>query len=230
MTPPGLVPPEAVTGPNDVPSSSPLFARGGHNACQRARRDDLLAATRGDAVEATSIQALVRLRDALDLHGADASLVSALDELMHTGGSTRQTWRHGAAPGLPKVEPLPPRSLFAVALDNAVEGCVRETFGALVSRHQALHARDGGVRAFMARVAEDETRHAELFWKVDHWAQARLSAGERDVLRLAKQRASEALRAEVAEPVSPVFVSEAGLPPPEVAVALVDTLARELWA
>ncbi|AEI69214.1 hypothetical protein [Corallococcus macrosporus] len=50
------------------------------------------------------------------------------------------------------------------------------------------------------------------------------------MLQLAKQRAAAALREEAAAPVNPVLVSEAGLPSPEVAVALVDTLARELWA
>ncbi|WP_043710632.1 ferritin-like domain-containing protein [Corallococcus macrosporus] len=186
-------------------------------------------------LEAASIQAFLRLREELALHGADvalqdAALVSALEEVMHTEVSARLAGRHGATPPAPQVDAAAPRSLFAVALDNAVEGCVRETFGALVARHQAMHARDGEVRASMARIAEDETRHAALSWKIDQWAQARLSGSEREVLQLAKQRAAAALREEAAAPVNPVLVSEAGLPSPEVAVALVDTLARELWA
>ncbi len=186
-------------------------------------------------LEAASVQALLRLREELALHGADSSLqaaalASALEEVVHTDASTRLAGWYGATPCAPRVEPLPPRSLFAVALDNAVEGCVRETFGALVAQHQALHARDEELRAFLTRIAEDETRQAELSWEVDRWAQARLSGAEREVLRLAKQRASEALRAEAAVPVNPVLVSEAGLPPPEVAVEMVDVLARELWA
>ncbi|AKQ67916.1 putative lipoprotein [Myxococcus hansupus] len=170
---------------------------------------------------------LSRLREELTFHGAEvthqgAALVSALEDVLRGVG--------GEEPSAPQVESLAPRSLFAVALDNAADGCVRETFGALVAQHQALHARDGEVRAFMARIAEDETRRAELSWKVDRWVQDRLSDAERDVLRLVKQRASEALRAEAAVPLHPVLVSEAGLPAPEVAVELVDSLARELWA
>lgn len=186
-------------------------------------------------LEAASIQAFLLLREELAAHGADlalqdAALMSALEEVMHTEISARLAGRHGATPQAPRVDVAAPRSLFAVALDNAVEGCVRETFGALVARHQSLHAQDTDVRTSMARIAEDETRHAELSWKIDAWAQARLSEGEREVLRLAKQRAAAALREEAAAPVNPVLVSEAGLPPPEVAVAMVDTLAQELWA
>ncbi|QDE67392.1 ferritin [Myxococcus xanthus] len=186
-------------------------------------------------LEAASIQAFLLLREELAAHGADlalqdAALMSALEEVMHTEVSARLAGRHGATPQAPRVDAAAPRSLFAVALDNAVEGCVRETFGALVARHQSLHAQDAEVRTSMARIAEDETRHAELSWKIDAWAQARLSEGEREVLRLAKQRAAAALREEASVPVNPVLVSEAGLPPPEVAVAMVDTLAQELWA
>ncbi|MFP2957806.1 ferritin-like domain-containing protein [Myxococcus sp. 1LA] len=186
-------------------------------------------------LEAASIQAFLRLREELAMHGADvalqdAALMSALEEVMHTEVSARLAGRHGATAPAPRVDAAAPRSLFAVALDNAVEGCVRETYGALVARHQALHARDSEVRASMARIAEDETRHAELSWKIDQWAQERLSDAERDVLRLAKQRAAAALREEAAAPVNPVLESAAGLPSPEVAVAMVDTLARALWA
>ncbi|MBZ4415168.1 ferritin-like domain-containing protein [Myxococcus sp. RHSTA-1-4] len=186
-------------------------------------------------LEAASINAFLRLREELELHGAsaelrNAALRSAMDEVLHTDSSTRLAHRFGAQPRPPQVEALPPRSLFEVALDNAVEGCVRETFGALVAHHQALHARDAEVRQEMARIAEDETRHAELSWAIDAWAQARLTAAEREALREAQRKAVETLRAEVASPLDASLVTEAGMPAPEVAASLVDTLATLLWA
>lgn len=186
-------------------------------------------------LEAASIQAFLRLREELRLHGADialqdAALLSALEEVMHTDLSARLALQHGAAPERPRVDELPLRPLFEVARDNAVEGCVRETYGALVAHYQAVHASDAQVRKAMARIAEDETRHAELSWAIDRWAREQLSAADREALRQEQRRAAEALREEVAAPVSPELASEAGLPPPQVAVSLVDTLARELWA
>jgi hypothetical protein len=186
-------------------------------------------------LEAASIHAFLRLREELALHGADAALrdaalASAMEEVMHTDVSTRLAHRFGAVPTRPVVDAPPMRSLFEVALDNAVEGCVRETFGALVAHHQALHAQDAEVRGAMARIAEDETRHAELSWAIDRWARERLSDAEREALSAARQRAVATLREEVAVPLDAALVTEAGMPAPEVAAALVDTLAAQLWA
>ena len=186
-------------------------------------------------LEAASIQAFLRLREELELHGADvalrdAALVSALEEVMHTDVSTRLAHRFGGTPARPQVDAPPPRALFDVALDNAVEGCVRETFGALVAHHQALHAGDEEVRGAMVRIAEDETRHAELSWAIHRWAREQLSASEREALRAAQQQAVAKLREEAALPLDAALVTEAGMPAPEVAAALVDTLATQLWA
>ncbi|WP_375772058.1 ferritin-like domain-containing protein [Archangium gephyra] len=186
-------------------------------------------------LEAASIKAFLRLREELALHGADvalqdAALVSALEEVMHTDVSTRLARRFGASPRRPQVEELPLRSLFEVALENAVEGCVRETFGALVGHHQALHAQDAEVREAMTRIADDETRHAELSWAIDRWARERLSPAECAALREAQREAVATLREEVALPLDAALVTEAGMPSPEVAASLVATLEQELWA
>ncbi|NTX41570.1 ferritin-like domain-containing protein [Myxococcus sp. CA033] len=185
-------------------------------------------------MEAASIQAFLRLREELALHGAgvelqDAALRSAMEEVAHAEVCGRLARKHGATPSPAVVAALPPRPLAEVVLDNAVEGCVRETYGALVAYHQALHAEDSEVREAMARIAEDETRHADLSWAIDRWASTRLPESERTAVREAQVRAVEALRAQVAEPTDAALIRELGLPSPEVAVALVDTLARELW-
>jgi hypothetical protein len=186
-------------------------------------------------LEAASIKAFLRLREELALHGADvalqdAALRSALEEVMHTDVSTRLARRFGASPRRPEVEERPLRSLFEVALENAVEGCVRETFGALVGHHQALHAQDAEVREAMTRIADDETRHAELSWAIDRWARERLSPAECTALREAQREAVATLREEVALPLDAVLVTEAGMPAPEIAASLVATLEQELWA
>ncbi|MCY1040728.1 ferritin-like domain-containing protein [Corallococcus sp. bb12-1] len=185
-------------------------------------------------LEAASIHAFLRLRKELALHGAGpdlqaAALASAVDEVLHADVTGRLARRFGATPPSPTVTELPERPLAEVARDNAVEGCVRETYGALVAHHQALHARDTGVREAMARIAEDETRHAGLSWDIDRWVRPRLSAQERDALREAQRRAVALLREEVAAPLDAGLVTEAGLPTPKVALALLDTLEQELW-
>ncbi|NOK17592.1 ferritin-like domain-containing protein [Corallococcus carmarthensis] len=186
-------------------------------------------------LEAASVHAFLRLRDELELHGADVGLQdaarrSAMDEVMHAQVTDRLARRFGGTPQRPVVEELPLRTLVDVALENAVEGCVRETYGALLAHHQAMHARDLEVRQAMVRIAEDETRHAALSWDVDQWARPRLSAKERDSVREAQRRAVALLRQEVAVPLDACIVTEAGMPTPEAALALLDTLEQELWA
>jgi hypothetical protein len=186
-------------------------------------------------LEAASIQAFLRLREELALHGADealqdAALTSAVDEVRHTDLTGRLARRFGAVPPPPSVADVPPRPLFEVLLDNAVEGCVRETFGALVAHHQALHAEDPEIREAMMGIAEDETRHAGLSWDIDAWAAPRLSTEERSALREARRQALAVLREEVAVPLDARLSAEAGLPSPQVALALLDSLEPELWA
>lgn len=72
------------------------------------------------------------------------------------------------------------RSLEEMALENAVEGCIRETFGAYVAHIQAEQAKDKEVRGILRRVAADETMHAGLAWEIHAWAMARLGVEARE--------------------------------------------------
>ncbi|RKG95218.1 ferritin-like domain-containing protein [Corallococcus sp. CA053C] len=186
-------------------------------------------------LEAASVHAFLRLREELALHGAgpdlqDAARRSAVDEVLHTEVTGRIARRFGATPQRPVVAARPLRPLIDVAMDNAVEGCVRETYGALLAHHQALHAQDTEVREAMVRIATDETRHAGLSWDIDQWIRPRLSASERDALREAQRQAVALLRSQLAVPPDAGLVTAAGLPTPEVALSLLDTLEQELWA
>jgi hypothetical protein len=88
------------------------------------------------------------------------------------------------------------RSLVAIAIENAVEGCVRETYGAVVGLIEARMSADRGVRRAMERISEDECRHAELAWEVAAWLRERLTDRERAVVDRAMRAAVEELRRE----------------------------------
>ncbi len=183
-------------------------------------------------LEAASVPAFEQLHAELTAHGApvalrDEALRSALDEFHHTKVTARLARRFGAEPVVPEVAPSKPRSLLSLAVDNAAEGCVRETFGALVAQYQARHAEDEDVRTSMQRIAEDETRHAELSWDIDAWAQHQLGAAGRVTIRQARRRALETLREEVLEAYDADVARVAGLPSPEVARVMLDVLFAE---
>lgn len=168
-------------------------------------------------LEAASVHAFARLRRELLHHGAPRRLVRAAeramrDEVRHAAVARRLAARFGATAPRPRVERLAVRSLEEVALENAVEGCVRETFGALVGQWQARFARDAAVRAAMGPIARDETRHAELAWAVDTWARSRLPRSARRSLDEARRATLARLEQEARRPTPASLVREAGLP------------------
>ena len=184
-------------------------------------------------LEAASIAAFHALREELRLHGAPRALTagalrSARDEVRHTRATSRLARRFGARPCPARVTKRAPRSLEAMAIENAVEGCVRETFGALLALWQAAHAEDAEVRRAMETIADDETRHAALAWSIAAWADARLDDAARARVRAARAEAVETLRVEAGATPARALVRVAGLPEADRARAMVDAMATTL--
>ncbi|MCB9764293.1 MAG: ferritin-like domain-containing protein [Alphaproteobacteria bacterium] len=103
---------------------------------------------------------------------------AARDELAHARRMRALCARRGAVVEPIVDHPLPQRSLFDFALENAVEGCVFETWAALQNAHQARHAADPELRDAMAVIARDELRHAELARDLDRWLRSRLGPAD----------------------------------------------------
>lgn len=186
-------------------------------------------------LEASAVVAFDLLFDELEGLGAPAALldevrVARADEVRHTDAMARIARRYGAEPGTVRVEPTGPRSAYAIALENAVEGCVRETFGALVGAHQAGTAADPVIAQAMRDVADDEMRHAELSWAIAGWLEPRLTGEERAAIARAKREALAMLREEAGTEHAAALVERAGLPTPAIAVEMVDSLAATLFA
>jgi hypothetical protein len=83
------------------------------------------------------------------------------------------------------------RDLAAIVAETVVEGCIGETLAALQAQAQLDSTSDPAVRAALEATVEDETRHAELAWKVVAWAVR--EGGAR--VRSAAQRAFSEFRA-----------------------------------
>lgn len=111
-----------------------------------------------------------------------------------------------------------------MAIENAVEGCVRETFGALVATWQAAHATDAGVRAAMKRIAADETRHAALAWAIDRWMDGRLDATARARVERSRRAAVRTLLRDLAAELPADVRRTAGLPSARQARALASAV------
>jgi hypothetical protein len=184
-------------------------------------------------LEAASIHAFVRLSRELAAHGAGQSLVrraraAARDEVRHARQMSRLARRYGAQVPRVELEPLRGRSVFELALENEVEGCVRETFGAVVALWQAEHAATAELRELFAGIARDETEHAELAWQLRAWLYEQLSPRERDELAAAQRTAFAGLQAELGVEPPPAWRSVAGLPSAATAQHLLKLLGVRL--
>jgi hypothetical protein len=195
--------------------------------------DPVLAWLEGTShAEAASVKAFVALARELADHGAPASLIdgcrtAACDEVAHARAIGALVERRGGTRPTLQFQPVPARGLRDLALENAVEGCVREVWAAMLAHWQATHARDPELRATMAPIARDEARHGDLARAIHAWAMTQLSDVEQQQVLAARAAAIATLGEQVAR--APDDASELGLPTREQGVQLFAGLAAAVW-
>ncbi|HWB77251.1 MAG TPA: ferritin-like domain-containing protein, partial [Nannocystaceae bacterium] len=186
-------------------------------------------------LEAASITAFEQLARELRVHGApqrliDAAIVARADEVRHARVTATLARRWGGRPQRPIVVAQAPRALIDVAIDNAIEGCIRETFGAASAELGARQAGDRTLRRALATIAVDETRHAELSWQLAAWLDAKLGRTQRRTLARARHDAYERMEQELTAARDPAVHRVCGLPEPAQARALYRRIGAALLA
>jgi len=185
-------------------------------------------------MEAASVSSFARLARELTAHSAPRDLVdrarqSLRDEVKHTRQVARLAARLGATFTPPETVVGPVRPLVDIALENVVEGCVRETYAALQAEWQGQRAHDPAVRATYRHIAEDEARHASLAWDVAQWIAPRLTADERARVEAARSEAIVDLQHDRRTAPPPHLAGPLGLPSATEAMHLLAGLDRALW-
>ena len=186
-------------------------------------------------LEAASIDAFYTLSDELSAHGAPRALVvaaraAARDERRHARSMAALARKFGVATRFPHEKRRAVRPLLAVAMENVVEGLVRETFGACVAAFQASMAQDARVREAMRNIATDEAKHAMLARRIARWANAQLTARERARVARARDAAVvELVKSLGAEPPADLAAT-LGVPTSTQALAMAHALRVSLWA
>ena len=186
-------------------------------------------------LEHASVRAFERMERELRGLAAPRSLLertarAARDERVHAQSMTRLARRFGGRVRLPsRPRELRPRTALAIARENLVEGCIRETYGALVMTWQAAHAKDAHVRRALTPIALDETRHAELSWAVAAFLDGALDPRARRRLGSIRSTAIQRLSTELTDP-PPELVAVAGVPTAAQAQTMLSALGSTLWA
>lgn len=184
--------------------------------------------------EAASVAAFARLGRQLEAHGAPERLVDAchrarLAELDHARHMSRLARRHGARPPSPRAQPMGARSLVDLALENIVEGFVRETYGAVVAEYRARAAGDPEIREVMNDVARDERRHAELAFDIAVWLQSVIDPVEAAWVENELRHAVVSLAREIDVEVHPELCERVGVPSRLDALAIWSGLSKRVW-
>jgi len=191
---------------------------------------------RGAALEKIAATAFDRLADELAALGAPSSLVptareSAEHERGHFEALASFARREGIEPKSLGDVVLASRSLFEIALENAGEGCVRETLGAVVMDYQSRHADDPALREALAKIAVEESMHAAWSWALDQWARTVLDRAQVAQLDAARERAiAELAQSMGAHDPSPALAARAGMPSSAAVRAMIEGLRASLWA
>jgi hypothetical protein len=138
-----------------------------------------------------------------------ASAAATLDEVAHARACFELASHYAGrslSPGVLDIGGFQVAADLATAVERAfLDGCVGETAAALVARASLEVCDSPRVRAVLERIAEDETRHAELAWQFIAWALRQGGTPVARVLQLALERAEAgrgagACRASVAAP------------------------------
>jgi hypothetical protein len=174
-------------------------------------------------LEAASVIAFEHLARDLASHEAPFALLeralrAAEDERRHT------RMVHALAGGRwpePNATEWRPRELVDIAIENVVEGCVGETWGALVALAQARNARSREVRETFAAIASDEIDHAALAHDLDAWIRPFLSDEEQRAVQEARAAAWSRFEIDI----DPSIARELGIPNGDASRRMLAALA-----
>lgn len=185
-------------------------------------------------LEDASVATFHRLSRELAAFGAPVRLVrsarrAAFDEMRHARAMSKLARMHGSEPARADAAELRERSFDEMAFENAIDGCVRQTWDAALARWAGEHAVDETVRFEMARIARDETEHATLAWRVRAWAMPRVTPATRDRLRRAMKATVSALSAELHREPAAEAVEAGVLPSASAARAMFERMRETVW-
>jgi hypothetical protein len=165
--------------------------------------------TQNGLLEHASIASFARFSLQLLAVGAPVDLVrraheAAVDEVAHTELCFELASLYGAANVTAGPLPLGGDVMGSAELGDLTvaafeEGCIGETLGALEAAVARTMATRPKIKAILARIAEDESRHAELAWIFVRWA---ISTGGSSV-RAKLARAAARVAAEATAAVRP---------------------------
>jgi hypothetical protein len=183
--------------------------------------------------EIGSVGAFLLLREELQRldapqHFIQQCLEAARDEVQHARLMNNVCRSVGIQPSIPQISDIPNRSIFDIALENALEGCIHESYAAMQALHQSQHASTPEFRRLFFIIAQDELRHADLSLRIHQWLMTQLSQSQQQTIKEAQQKCLEQLlEFHANQPHNPAL-NMLGPPEPKKAQELAKSLFSQL--
>lgn len=186
-------------------------------------------------LEAASVLAFHSLAVELAAHDAPAQLIAdcleaAREEARHAATMTALARARGATPTDATMRPRTLPSALELALENEIEGVVRESYGAVQALVSAQKAGAADVRSAMTAIATEEVSHAALSRRIGAWLHTKLSTAERRQVASARRDAIEQLRRSIEDEPARDLVTQLGVPSRALSLHLLEGLERTLWS
>ena len=186
------------------------------------------------AMETAAITAFYYLSRELEAYGAPVELIArsrqaVLEETRHSEMAALLAASFDAEMPDVSVNDFCLRSLYEIAMENAVEGCVNETFAAACGLWQSEYAQLDVFREVIAHITEEEMGHAGLSWEIHQWVMPQLSQSEQELICIAQAEAVENLIGEFKQESDPVVQQAFGLPTKDDAARLFVQLKESVW-
>ena len=186
------------------------------------------------AMETAAITAFYNLSLELEAYDAPAELIAraqqaVLEETRHSEMAALLAASFDAEMPEVTVDDFCLRSLYEIALENAVEGCVNETFAAACGLWQSEYAQLDVFRKVIGHITEEEMGHAALSWEIHQWIMPQLSELQQEQIRVAQAEAVESLVSDFKQESNPVLQQAFGLPTKDDAARLFAQLKNSVW-
>ena len=148
--------------------------------------------------EAVSVYAFQEMLFFLKERNAPDHLIQAChkaihEEKEHTAMMTQLAHQHGCTQAAIKIKRGSFSSMFDFAMQNAIAGCIEETWASVLALYRAQHTPKYQER--FTQIARDEIGHAQLSWHIHQWAMSQLSTPE-------QQHIIAQMKARLKQPVS----------------------------
>ena len=186
------------------------------------------------AMETAAITAFSNLSLELEANDAPSELIArarqaVLEEARHSEMAALLAASFDAEMPEVCVDDFCLRSLYEIALENAVEGCVNETFAAACGLWQSEYAQLDVFRKVIGHITEEEMGHAALSWEIHQWIMPQLSEVQQEQIRVAQSEAVENLVSDFKQESNPALQQAFGLPTKDDAARLFTQLKNSVW-